>query len=367
MKSHLKLYRIPQHTEAWHDFRLKGIGGSEVSTVLNINRYDTAARLYHEKIGNIPHREFDNMSMFMGRYLEEHIATLHKYYDGTEAGMIENYKNGKVVRENRAINAYVVNPNYPWLFGSLDRLINIKGGVNLITGEALKEEAVLEIKNMGMWASKAWDDGIPIYHLIQVHVYMIILETDYSEICMLVDGNRLVVEKVQRDEELVKRILSISRQWWYDRVIPGKEAKKLRDECDAQGNIGESEKYEAIIQRLEPDPDYSEAYKDFMSDSFVKEREFVDGTMELYSLAKKYELMKKIKNEVDKTQALIKNTFIKFLKDNGAESVSFDSLGSVNWSDRKGSASRTFGCKIKEKPSEDIIKEEFAKIDQNCY
>ena len=367
MKKHLQIYRIPQHTQEWFDFRRRGIGGSEAATVLNINRYDTAARLYHEKIGDIPPRKFDNMNMFMGRYLEEHIATLHKYYDGTEEGLIENYKNGKVVRENRAINSYIVNPHYPWLFGSLDRLINIKGGVNLITGEALKEEAVLEIKNMGMWASKSWDDGIPIYHLIQVHVYMIIIETDYAEIAMLVDGNKLVVEKVQRDEELVKRILSITRQWWTDRVEPAKQARELRDQCDAAGNIGESEKYEAIIQRLEPDPDYSDAYKDFMSESFVKERDIVDGTMEMYSMAKKYEVLKKIKGEIDKAQNLIKNTFIKFLRNSGADSVSFDKLGSVNWSDRKGSASRTFRSSIKEKPKEEVIKEEFEKINQQCY
>ena len=208
---------------------------------------------------------------------------------------------------------------------------------------------------------------IPIFHLIQVHVYMIILETDYSEIAMLVDGNRLIVEKVQRDEELVKRILSITRQWWTDRVEPAKQARELRDQEDAAGNIGESEKYEAIIQRLEPDPDYSEAYKDFMSESFMKERDVVDGTMELYSMAKRYEVMKKIKGEIDKAQNLIKNTFIKFLRNSGAESVSFDMLGSVNWSERKGSASRTFGCRIKEKPHEEVIKEEFAKINQHCY
>lgn len=338
-----------------------------MGTVLNINKYDTAARLYHEKIGNLEPRREDNNAMFMGRYMEDHIANLWRYYDGTPAGFIDNYKNNKVVRENRSVNGYVVNPKYPWLFASIDRLINIKGGVNLITGEALKEEGILEVKNMSYWANKMWEDGIPIYHLAQVHVYMIILETTYAEICMLVDGNRLQVEKVQRDEELVKRILSISRQWWYDRVIPSKEAIKVRDEADAAGNVGESEKYEAIIQRLEPDPDYSEAYKDFMSESFLKEREVVDGNMELYSMAKRYKVMLGIEGEAKKTKNLIQNTFIKFLRNSGAESVSFDSMGSVNWTDRKGSASRTFRNSIKEKPHEDVIKEEFDKINQHCY
>ncbi len=367
MKSHLQIYRIPHHTPEWFSFRERGVGGSECSTVLNINRYDTAARLYHEKIGSIPHREDDNMAMFMGRYAEEYIANLWRYWPGNVEGLIENYKNKTVVRENRSVLGYVVNPKYPWLFASIDRLINIKGGVNMITGEALQEEGVLEIKNMGHWASQSWLDGIPIYHLVQVHHYMIVMETNYAEICMLVDGNRLVVEPVQRDEELVKRILSITRQWWNDRVVPAKQARELRDQADAGGNLNESEKYEAIIQRLEPDPDYSEAYKDFMSESFVKEREIVDGTMELYSMAKQYKVMNGIEKEAKKAKNLIQNTFIKFLKDSGSESVSFDKLGSVNWTERKGSAGRTFRNSIKEKPKEDVIEKEFAKINTKCY
>ena len=150
-------------------------------------------------------------------------------------------------------------------------------------------------------------------------------------------------------------------------MVPAKAARELRDQADADGNIGESEKYEGYIQRLEPDPDYSEAYKDFMSESFIKERDIVDGTMELYSLAKQYKVITSIENEAKKAKNLIQNIFIKFLRNNGAESVSFDSLGSVNWTERKGSASRTFRNSIKEKPGEDIIKEEFAKINQHCY
>ena len=367
MKSHLRIHRIPPHTEEWFEFRRNGIGGSEAGTVLNINKYDTAARLYHEKIGSIPHRTDDNMAMFLGRYLEEQIANLWKFYDGSQDGLIENYKNKKVVRNCRNINGYVVNPNYPWLFGSVDRLINKDGGVNLITGEALKEEGILEIKNQSYWAGKVWEDGIPIYHLTQVHVYMIILETDYSEIALLNDGNKLVVEKIQRDEQLCQQIISLTRSWWFDRVVPAKEALKIRDEADAQGKVGEAEQAEAVIQRLEPDPDHSEAYKDFMSDSFVKERDIVDGTMDLFDKAKAYEVLKGIARETKDNQELLKNQFIKFMKDHGADSISFDNLGSVNWAEVKGRASRTFGCKIKDKPKPDAIKDEFNKINLNCY
>ena len=367
MKKHLEIHRIAHHTDEWYEFRKRGIGGSEMGTVLNVDKYDTAIRLFHEKIGNIEPKKEDSRHMFWGRYMEEHVAKMWQFYDGTRDGYIELFKNNKIVRKNRSINGYVVNPKYPWLFASIDRLINIDGGVNMITGETLKEEAILECKNMSYWVSKMWEDGIPIFYLIQVHVYMLILETDYAEIAMLVDGNDLVVEKVQRDDELVKRIISISRNWWYDLVVPAKEAREKRDMADAEGNVEEAEKWEAIIQRHEPEPDASEAYKDFMQESFVKERDSVEGTMELYYLAKKYEFLKKIKNQVEKSQAGIKNIFIKFLSAHGSESIDFGKSGVVNWSERRGSKSRTFGCKIADKPKEDVVEEEFKKINLNAY
>jgi len=367
MKSHIKFINIPHHTDEWYAFRRNGIGGSEIGTVLGINKYDTAVRLFHEKIGSIEPRRDDNERMFWGRHQEESIADIWQYYDGTKDGYIENFKNNRPVRNCRNLNGYIVNPNYPWLFGEVDRLINIKGGYNLITGEALKEEAVLECKNMGYWMSKIWEDGIPIYHLAQIHIYMALLETDYAEIAMLVDGADFVVEKVQRDEALMNRILSLSKAWWYERVVPAKEAKRLADIAEAMGNVSETEKNEALIQRYEPEPDSSEAYKDFMAERFVKIRPSVEGNMQLYALAKRDNFLKKMKGKIDDERNRLKNIFIQFLTQNQAESIDFGKLGVVNWSEKKGSQSRTFNNRTKENPPEEYIDREFGKLDYNGF
>jgi len=365
MKKDLQIHTIPHHTEEWYEFRKNGIGGSEMGTVLGINKYDTAVRLFHEKIGSIDARREDNERMFWGRTNEENIARVWQYYDGTKDGYVENFNNDKIVRKCRSVNGYIVNPKYPWLFGSLDRVINIEGGFNLITGEPLEMEAILECKNMSYWVSKMWEDGIPIYHLAQVHTYMAIMETDYAEIAMLVDGGNLQVEKIMRDEALIERILSISKAFWYDRVLPGREAVDKRNVAEADGDIGQSEKWDAEVQRVEPDPDNSEAYKEFMEEKFVQEREVVDGTMELYALAKRDNFLRAIINKLDKERTGIKNKFIQFLGNYGAESVDFGKLGAVNWSLRKGHKSRTFNNRTKEKPEEIFIDEEFEKLNHN--
>jgi putative phage-type endonuclease len=365
MRKDLEIHMIPHHTDEWYDFRKRGIGGSEIGTVLGINKYDTAVRLFHEKIGSIEPRREDNERMFWGRTNEENIARVWQYYDGTKDGYVENCTSDKIVRKCSSVNGYVVNPDYPWLFASVDRLINIEGGFNLITGEPLEKEAILECKNMSYWVSQMWEDGIPIYHLAQIHTYMAIMEADYAEVVMLVDGGRLQVEKIMRDEALVERILTISKAFWYNRVIPGQKAIDQRNLAEVGGDIAESEKWEAEVQRVEPNPDDSEAYKDFMEEKFLKVREVVDGTMDLYALAKRDNFLKAFKNRIDKERTGIKNKFIQFLGNYGADFIDFGKLCVVNWSLRKGSKSRTFNNRTKEKPDEVYIDQEFDKLDHN--
>ena len=367
MRSDLIITRIPPHTPEWFEYRKSGIGGSEASTVLGLNKYDTITRTFYEKIGMVAPRQIDNAKMFFGRYMEDNIAELWKYYDGTADGWIENYKNKKIIRDCRAVNGFVVNPRYPWLFGSFDRVQNIKGGINLLTGEALKTEAVLEIKTLSYWSSQMWSDGIPISYLIQVHIYMIILETDYAEIAILKDGNEFFVEKIQRDEALCQKIIDITKSFWYNLVVPAKDAFAKRQAAEKVGNNGELEKWDAEIQKHEPEPDHSEAYNEFMSERFLREREKVEGTVALYDMAKRDKVLNGLKGIIDDERTGIKNIMVKALTQAGAEQVDFGKLGTCDWSERKGAKNRTFNNRIKEKPSEDQLLAEFGKMNLDCY
>jgi putative phage-type endonuclease len=367
MRSDLQITRIPEHTQEWYDFRKDGIGGSEIGTVLGLNKYDTVVRVFHEKVGTIEPRKEDNEKMFWGRELEDKIAEIWKCYDGTKEGYLENHKNGKIVRDCRNINGYVVNPKYPWLFASLDRVMNIKGGINLITGAPLLNEGVLECKTLSYWGAQIWQDGIPIYYLAQVHQYMIILESDYAEIAILQDGNDFRVEKIPRDDLLCERIIEISKMFWENRVLPAKEAFAKRQIAEIQRNLSEIEKYDAIIQRHEPEPDRSEAYKEFMEERFLKEREVIQGNILQYDLCKKDTLLRKISGRIDEERTGIKNMLLKFLSQYGAEVIDFGKLGNATWSERKGAKNRTFAVRIKENPTEDQIENEFRKINLKAY
>jgi putative phage-type endonuclease len=363
MKSKLKVVRIPEYIKEWHTFRKSGIGGSEVGSVLGLNPHETAVRVFHEKIGSVEPRTEDTSFMFWGREHEDKIAETWQYWDGTANGYIENKKAGKIIRRCRNVNGLIINPDYPWLFASVDRLINKEGGVNMLTGEPLKEESVLECKTLSHWAATAWEDGMPIYFLTQIQAYMLILEVDYAEIAILKDGNRFAVEYINRDDNVCEQIVRITKDWWENRVVPAKEAMKSRELAMLEKNGVEAEKQDRIIQSLEPEPDDTEAYREFRSERFLKVREMVEGTMEQLDLCKKDEMLKKIAGRIKKERDLVKNTLIRDIDLAGAEIMDFDAVGKFTYSQKKGQKNRTALVSIKEKPSEEKINEEFSKLD----
>jgi hypothetical protein len=77
--------------------------------------------------------------------------------------------------------------------------------------------------------------------------------------------------------------------------------------------------------------------------------------------------LQKMRNRIDKERIGIKNMFIRFLTQHGAVSVDFGRLGYVNFSERKGSQSRTFSNRTKDKPDDDFIDDEFNKLDQHGF
>lgn len=362
MKKGLQIHYIAQHTPEWHKFRETGIGGSETGIILNLNKYDTAMRLFHEKIGTADPHPFDNEKMFWGRELEDKIAEIWAYWDDDKQGYVKNKAAGKLIRKASRVNGFIVNPKYPWLFASIDRKINKGTGINFITGELLTKECPLECKAISYWAASMWASGIPQHYLVQIQTYMIVMEVDYAELALLKDGNDFRVEYFQRDQALCDLIIEASKSFWYDRILPAKEAKLNRDLADLSGNYALAEEFDGIIQHLEPPPDTTEAYKIYMSDKFLHERDRVQGTFDLFELARRDEMIKKIINNLAATRRLHRNKMIDYLVENGAELIDFGDEGTVRWTHRRNAKSRVTVVNMKEKPMDYMIDREINKL-----
>ena len=59
--------------EEWLKYRRTGIGGSDASTIIGLNPYNSLFRLYADKKGFISAKE-DNEAMRQGRDFEEYVA-----------------------------------------------------------------------------------------------------------------------------------------------------------------------------------------------------------------------------------------------------------------------------------------------------
>jgi putative phage-type endonuclease len=247
--------------EDWLAFRTCGIGASEVGAVMGLDDYTSSLELFYRKIGDLPALDFESMAAFMGRELEDLIAQLWQYWEDEEAGeeaMIANYRDGRIVRKCQRVNAYVQNPDYPWLFVSLDRKINRHGD---------RGEGALELKSIGKWEADKWEVGIPPKWVTQMNTQMGVCEFDYSEMAQLGDGRRFGVLPFTPSPVIWDQIVWQTKEFW-DRVLKARPLVNEKHLALINFNQRRADECQAEIDKLAPEPDGTEAYAKFLSEKF---------------------------------------------------------------------------------------------------
>ena len=72
MKELIKLKGLSR--EDWLAQRKKGIGGSDVSSIMGLNKYKSALELYLDKTGQLPEDDEENIAAELGLELEDFLA-----------------------------------------------------------------------------------------------------------------------------------------------------------------------------------------------------------------------------------------------------------------------------------------------------
>jgi len=347
LADHLEFYPIPAHTEEWHAFRQQmGIGGSEIGYSMGLSKYTSSIGMYYEKLGREEPWTDENEAMFHGKIFENWVGKVWKYYDGTPEGYIKNYYDKKPVRKSIDINGYIRNPKYPHLFASLDNLI-IKGQNSLITGEGLLEKpGVLEIKNISSHYARLWESGIPPQYLAQVHLYMIVCELDYAEIAMLRDGRWIEVQPIKRSEAFCRQILAAADAFWNGMVVPARKLIEQQDKHEADGRVDLAEECEAQIQMLEPPPDDSDAYKEFLASKQLFDPIQKQGGPEAYAELVRYTQWHEAAKVCASEKQLSGNRLRSLMLKANADVITFDD-GKVTMMAKKGSEKLSLSPKMK--------------------
>nr|WP_309101655.1 YqaJ viral recombinase family protein [Fredinandcohnia onubensis] len=272
----------------WLVERTKGIGGSDVGTILGLNKYRTAFELWLEKTGQVEPIQVDNEAIYWGNEMENVVA---KEFEK---------RTGKKVRR---ANFMFSHPNYPYLRANVDRFV-------------VGESSVLECKTASAYLAKEWEsDEIPDSYLVQVQHYLGVTGREKGYIAVLIGGNRFVWKEIERDEELIKMIFNATKHFWEYNVEQG-----IPPELDGSS---------AAEQYLKEKYDRAEKDKEIVLPAeykkLLEQYKQIKSDEKLIATAKK-EVENKIKSSLEDAETGIAGDFIVTWKNQSRTSVDSKAL-----------------------------------------
>jgi putative phage-type endonuclease len=181
-------------SKEWHEDRRKGVGGSDVASVLNLPPYGCARKLWYEKRGNEPDFEpVINPAMQRGIYLEGIVRDIYR-----------------LETKNKVEEAYAItSAASPFMLSNVDGFITD-------TDKHDSDIGVLEIKCPGReMYHKIKRNGIPEGYILQGQHYMSVSDIKWMHYAIFcADMWELLVVPVERDEELIKYIIEEEEEFW---------------------------------------------------------------------------------------------------------------------------------------------------------
>ena len=180
--------------EAWLAARRKGIGGSDAAAVCGLSRYSSALDIWLQKMGRKPATP-DNEAMHWGRLLEPVVR----------AEFVR--RTGLTVKECPYLMAH---KDYPFMLANVDGIVSEKDGT----------KAVLEIKTTNSFTTaKDSEDGLPVEWYCQIQHYLAVTGLSKAYVVVLIGGNKLQWQIVDRDEETIQTIVALESHFWHEYVL----------------------------------------------------------------------------------------------------------------------------------------------------
>jgi putative phage-type endonuclease len=183
--------------EEWLRYRTGGIGGSDVSIIAGINPFKSVHQLWLEKTGQVELEEGSSEYAHFGTLLEPIVRK-----EFTE-------RTGIKVRQKHML---LQSEEYPFMFADLDGVINEND-----------ELCIFEAKTASAYKQDVWEEGVPAPYILQVQHYMAVTGAKRTYIAALVGGNHFFYHAVERDEEMIAKIIAMEKYFWETHVIGGVE------------------------------------------------------------------------------------------------------------------------------------------------
>lgn len=171
----------------WLAARREGIGGSDASIIVGLNRWKSPFQLWLEKTGKAEPEDLSgNEYVYWGKVLEEAVA--NRFCELT----------GKKVQRRGLLQM----DDYPYIRASVDRMV-------------VGENAGLECKTCNGFAAKEWeDDEVPAAYYVQCQHYMLVTGCERWYIAVLIGGNHFVWKEIPRNDDEIDLLLQAEIDFW---------------------------------------------------------------------------------------------------------------------------------------------------------
>ena len=214
--------------DAWLQERTKGIGGSDVATVLGLNPYKTPLSLWEEKTGKAEGSPAGEAA-YWGTTLEDVVAKEFSKRTGM-----------KIQR----VNFLLSTGEGGWMRGNIDRAIvneQIAKTVRVHKPEKAAEKGLmlstdvgLECKTANAFMADKWgpsqeaeivsgnvvtEHQIPLYYETQIQWYMAVTGIKKFYVAVLIGGQDFRMYEVRRDEDVIKAIVEKCHAFWFKKVL----------------------------------------------------------------------------------------------------------------------------------------------------
>ncbi|MBN8735897.1 MAG: YqaJ viral recombinase family protein [Xanthomonadales bacterium] len=175
----------------WLEVRKGGIGSSDAAAAVGLSPYKSQLELWMEKTGRVSNNENppdQSSSMFWGTLLEPYVATVYTQRTG---------------RKVRRLNAVLQHPSFPYMLANIDREVI-----------GCPDVQILECKTAGEFGTRLWKEGVPEYVQLQVQHQLVVTGKDAADVAVLLCGQELEVHRIQRDDEVIGRLLVLEAKFW---------------------------------------------------------------------------------------------------------------------------------------------------------
>ena len=231
----------------WVEARKNGIGGSDVASIMGLNKYSSPLNVWLVKTGREESPDLsDNQAVEWGNRLEDVVA--------------DKFADEHPELQVRRRNATMVSIKRPWAFANIDRWVTDgKGNVG-----------ILEVKTVGMRRAADWDNGVPLYYLTQVMHYMSVTGYQYAWVAVLIGGQEFREYYIERDEQDIQAINDAVDTFWRDFVETDTAPALIGNDPEANALLSQhSDPSQEFITMLDEDVsmlDELQEIKDQMDD-----------------------------------------------------------------------------------------------------